>query len=176
MSMVLLYSKLPELAISETRIAKITYNSYNLPNAEFAFFESYCDESNCDCRRVLINVIEKDDEEIKAVISYGWENIEYYKKRIGDSNSAIEATIPFLDPLFKQTEIAENLLELFKDIILTDEKYIARLKNHYEIFKKYIKENRNSNDEIRKKIKISRNALCICGSGIKYKNCCAKKA
>lgn len=29
--------------------------------------------------------------------------------------------------------------------------------------------------EVRNYIKIGRNDLCLCGSGTKYKNCCAKK-
>ena len=177
MGMVLFYSKFPELAVKETITVKIQDNAYNLPNKEYAFFESYCDETNCDCRRVLINVLEKSIEnEIKAVISYGWENVEYYEKRIGHYESAVEATIPFLDPLFKQTEVAESLLLLFKNIILYDKKIINILKKHYEIFKNSMINHQNRKVELDIATKINRNDLCNCGSKKKYKKCCGKNA
>ena len=78
MPMVPFFTKLPEIAAVETR-ELIILNNPKIPGGAYGLWESYCDELDCDCRRVFINVVPVDSpEEILATISYGWETPRHY--------------------------------------------------------------------------------------------------
>jgi hypothetical protein len=42
----------PETTLTETRTAKIPVGNSLLPADEYGLLEAYCDEEDCDCRRV----------------------------------------------------------------------------------------------------------------------------
>ena len=147
-------------------------NFNDLPDGEYAFLESYCNEVDCDCRRVMINVISrKKRNKIFAVINYGRESAGFYRGRTGDK----DMKGPFLDPLNKQTKYAPALLDVFESV-LQDKDYVSRLRKHYKMFKQAIKKNYNSRIKSKGKLKrkIGRNDPCPCGSGKKYKKCCGR--
>jgi len=152
------HSKFPKVAEEETRCA-IILSGHDLPEGKYFFFESYCNDNKCDCRRVFLNV--GYNEEIVATIGYGWESLEFYKKWSGDGVIAKEMKGPILEFGGVHTKYSEMILELFKEIMMNDSVFIERLKRHYEMFK--------STPE-----KVGRNEPCPCGSGIKYKKCCLK--
>ena len=81
----LFYKKFPEVAEKETRRIH-ALNDSNLPVGEYALLESYCDEADCDCRRVFLNVINLNTGELKAVIAYGWESKDFYIEWLGDND------------------------------------------------------------------------------------------
>ena len=124
----------PDLARTEMRSVHIS-GSANLPDGEYGFFESYCDDPTCDCRRVLLNVYRSDSQSKQwAVISYGWEPVGFYRRWVGNSALAQEAKGPTLEPFEPQTDYAPALLELFKTMI-RDEAYVQRIKRHYALVK-----------------------------------------
>lgn len=179
------HEKFLELAESETR-AIILYDDPNIPDGKYYFLESYCDEPDCDCRRVFFSVISETNQ-ILAVIAYGWENKKYYAQWMGENDPKIirELKGPALNLASSQSKLAPAFLEKVK-LILQDKHYLERLKRHYKLFrdlveKKTVKiENqRNELKEISTASKINpdvgRNALCPCGSGKKYKKCCLMK-
>ena len=45
----------------------------HLPNRTFLFVEAYCVGPNCDCRRVLVKVLDAEDHQQVATISYAFE-------------------------------------------------------------------------------------------------------
>ncbi|MBA3441078.1 MAG: hypothetical protein H0T92_14530 [Pyrinomonadaceae bacterium] len=47
-------TKFADLAWQETRTITVCGRD-ELPDGEYAFVESYCDEASCDCRRVMPN-------------------------------------------------------------------------------------------------------------------------
>ena len=49
----LLHERLPDLAERETRTATVLLDNLDgqLPPAEYAFHEMFCNEPRCDCRR-----------------------------------------------------------------------------------------------------------------------------
>jgi hypothetical protein len=150
------HNRFPEIAEKETRCIIIPHGK-KLPAGEYFLAESYCNDSNCDCRRVFINIIH--NRSIVATIGYGWEDLSFYEKWLGEKNLAVDMKGPILELGGQQTEHSSELLRLFKEAILNDEMYIERLKRHYDMFKPY------------KKRKIGRNAPCLCGSGKKYIKC-----
>jgi hypothetical protein len=133
--MISLHQYYPEVASTETRSA-IIRKSLRLPDGNYGFFESYCDDARCDCRRVLINVYRSDSSsKIWAVINYGWESVAFYRKWVRSNELAQKAKGPILDPLYPQSEYAPALLDLFTTFIQDDE-YLQKLKHHYALMKR----------------------------------------
>lgn len=132
--MVPFFSRFPDLAVAETRSVKVRGDD-DLPDGEYGFIEFYCEEPECDCRRVVVSVVSPDPGWTPwATINFGWENLEFYLDRLGDLEVAAEAKGPSLDPLNPQTKYASAVLRLFR-FVLTDKAYVARLKRHYHLFK-----------------------------------------
>ncbi|HPO48868.1 MAG TPA: SEC-C metal-binding domain-containing protein [Spirochaetota bacterium] len=172
----------PEIAERETRSFE-TFESSKLPKDVYSLIELYCDEEECDCRRVFFEVFSKNSGELLAVICYGWEKKSFYEDWYGRKDNKVmkELMGPSLNLGSPQSEYAETILEYVKEFLLIDKKYIERLKRHYRMFKDIIdkkyNENKmifNDNLPIVNANKTGRNDLCPCGSGKKYKKCCGK--
>lgn len=163
---------LPELAERETRTITI-FGQGDLPEDTYGLVESYCNDPDCDCQRVMLNVVSKEHLErgYLASISYGFD-------REG------EMAGPFLDPINPQSELAEALLEHVASILL-DAGYVARLERHYAMVKdavadpSHLAHRKFAEAEVRRARpvpvspprRIGRNDPCWCGSGKKYKQC-----
>lgn len=139
--MIPFHSLLPDLAQREVRCVHVGPASgpspkLALPADEYVYLEFYCDDLGCDCRRVLFQVIAKDQPgKVFASISYGWEKESFYRKRTPwDPDSARGTVRGELDPLNAQSEFAEDFLELFRRSVL-DEPYRLRLRRHYRLFR-----------------------------------------
>ena len=122
----------PELANTETRGIFNFFNS-NFPPGQYYFLESYCNDKKCDCRKVMIMVVNKNRP--IATIGFGWEGINFYEKWIGDKETAKIMKGPSLELGGIHSEFANRFLKFFKEKILTDKPYIERIKTHYKIFK-----------------------------------------
>lgn len=107
----------PQQAAIQTRVL-ITRRHPVLPEDEYALMESYCPEANCNCRRVMLNVLAKRQKAILASISYGFDRDD-------------EFAGPFLDPMNRQSKYAKVLLTVVAEV-LTDPEYVARLRAHYD--------------------------------------------
>ena len=117
----------PDVATREVRTVRLEGDGQPgaIPAGEYAFIESYCTDPACDCERVLISVTER-ERGIVATISYGF-NPSKLPPYLDQQN-------PFLDPLNPQSKYAEEILSLFKEIVL-DEEFEARLQRHYRLVK-----------------------------------------
>lgn len=132
-----------EIAVSETRsIALPTDAGYDLPADDYGFFEMYCSEAGCDCRRVYFHVIAMSNPAVVlAVISWGWEPLAFYRRwghYPGAAEDAKDMKGPALAPLSRQSALAPALLELVKDLLLSSPEYVERIKRHYTLFRKKI--------------------------------------
>jgi len=128
-----------ELAWKETRSLRF-FKDPGLAGDEFGFIEFYCNDENCDCQRVMFDVISKNQQKSVAVIAYGWESQEFYARwyRENDPEIIEQMQGPILNPGSRQSELALALLEKVRDVLLTDPEYIARLKRHYRMFKEKV--------------------------------------
>jgi len=134
MPMTPFFTRFPALAARETRSATVK-GWHDLPNGEYGFLELYCDEEDCDCRRVMLNVVSRAaPQKVLATINYGWEDQAYYDRWMGDKELAEDIKGPVLDILNSQSDYAPALLRLFQTL-LQDPLYVQRLKRHYELFK-----------------------------------------
>jgi hypothetical protein len=138
--MVPFMKRFPKLAASETRSVTVTGRD-DLPDGEYGFIEFYCNEPQCDCRRVVVVVLRPETGwKFWAVINYGWESVQFYKKWAGaPASDRSEWQGPELDPLSEQTPYAPALLNLFK-WVLQSPGYVERLKKHYQLFRAAVDE------------------------------------
>ena len=129
------YELFPEIAVKETRVLTVL-NLPGLPPGEYGLLELYCNETDCDCRRVMFNITEAKSGEIKAVIGFGWESSEFYAKWLGRNEPAAirELQGPALNTMSRQSTLAPVLLQQVA-LILTDEQYVERIKRHYAMYK-----------------------------------------
>jgi hypothetical protein len=128
-----------EIALKETRSITIR-NSSKLPDDDYGFFELYCNDENCDCQRVMFNVVSHKSNKIVAVVAYGWESKAFYVKWFGRNDPEIIQQMqgPILNPGSEQSELAPALLKLVSDTLLRDPDYVERLKRHYWMFKEKV--------------------------------------
>lgn len=110
----------PDMARTECRAATV-FGRDDLPDDEYGLLESYCDDPACDCRRVMLNVASRKQNDILATVSFGF-----------DPKDPMRG--PFLDPLNRQSQHAPALLKLVESI-LQDSQYVARLERHYRLVK-----------------------------------------
>jgi hypothetical protein len=103
------FSKFPDIAAVETR-SVIIYNNKKIPDGIYGLYESFCDEEDCNCRRVFINVIPRDSQYEMATITYGWETPEFYKKwmTFGDNKLIEMMTRPHLEVGQRQSKYAKG--------------------------------------------------------------------
>jgi len=118
----LFHRHFPQLAEDETRYITLEGGpSDRPPGGQYVLVESYCTDPTCDCRRVLLNVLKKDQGQV-ATIGFGFD-------RTGPMPG------PYHDPLNPQAEYAEEVLDLVKSLCLSDAAYVARLERHYNLMK-----------------------------------------
>ena len=129
----------PEIAEKETRVINIISKKVTgLPLGVYAFMEYYCTDLDCDCRNVFIHVMHLESGNLFAIISYGWESIEFYKDWMyGEDNEFVLNNFkgPALAAMQRQSQFANGWLEMFKEIIDTDKDYADRLERHYHLVK-----------------------------------------
>lgn len=134
------HEQFPNVAERETRSLTVTRDT-EVPAGTYLLMELYCTEPDCDCRRVFLNVISAEENESLAVIAYGWEDREYYEDWFGmDMPQVIdELKGPALNTASPQSEYAPVLLKTIEEQVLTDDAYIERLQNHYQMFRDAIR-------------------------------------
>jgi hypothetical protein len=156
--------RFPELGARETRSLTVTGRS-DLPDGDYGFIELYCNEPDCDCRRVTIVVLRPNTGwKFWATISYGWERLDFYQKWASAHGplDPLEWQGPYLDPLAEQTQYSPVLLDLFK-FILQSPGYGQRLQNHYQLFRAAVQEE-GANKNGTERYQVGRRSTCRHGS------------
>jgi len=128
-----------ELGWKETRTAT-TRNYSGLPDDNYGLIEMYCNDDDCDCRRVIFEVVAEKQENPIAYVSFGWEKVDFYTRWLGGNDvvTAKQLQGPILNPGSPQSKYANAALELVKSV-LQDPNFVARIKRHYKIFKQTVK-------------------------------------
>jgi hypothetical protein len=135
------YERFLEVAKRETRTITVTrWANLDLPPRDYTFLELFCDEPDCDCRRVFFHVMSSPGGEPDAVIAYGWESRDFYAKWMGDEDELAlrELKGPALNLCSPQSKRAPALLSLFQSVLLKDVEYMERVKRHYLMFREAI--------------------------------------
>ncbi len=166
------YERFPNIAEKETRSLTI-YGDHELPDDKYIFMEAYCNDQNCDCRRVFFNVLSEKTEQLLAVITYGWDKRQYYIDWMGEDDPRVIDTLVglSLNLASPQSEFAQALLRKIDMVLKNDISYVKRLKEHYKIFRAEI-DKQNKKSPYISKFTVGRNDPCPCGTGKKFKKCC----
>ena len=132
------YQRFRDFALKETRSVTI-FDHSKLPPDDYGLLEAYCNDEDCDCRRVFFNVTSNKHKTIVAVIAFGWESKNFYASwfRGNDPEIIREMQGPILNAGSSQSEIAPALLEMIR-AVLQDPAYLARIKRHYWMFKEKV--------------------------------------
>lgn len=170
----------PDVARDEVRVIHAIDDPV-LPKGTFLLVELYCEEPGCDCRRVLLSVYWAERKQPVATINYAFEPP---KPPFEDEGQV------FLDPLNPQSQYSPRFIELFEEMIATDQDYRQRLIRHYGLWKSVVDDPLHPDHAkiertwadmgpgriapIRRTSPkpVSGNAPCPCGSGRRYKKCC----
>lgn len=129
----------PEDAEMKTRKIMLLQDTFGLPKGKYFLVENYCVDKECDCRKVMMNVVTMDGElTILGTIGFGWEESEYYKKWLGDDLLGEEMAGAYIEAGGIQTCMEKECLDLVKNS-LRDSKYVDLIKERYVIFKNKIK-------------------------------------
>lgn len=143
--MIAFHSLLPDLAQREVRCIHVLQKpgappTSGLPAGEYAFVEFYCENLECDCRRVFIQVIARHQQDrVLASINYGWEDESFYRERMPYNPEAPQEIVQgSLDPINAQSEHSDELLWWFRQQV-QDELYRLRLRRHYELFREELR-------------------------------------
>jgi hypothetical protein len=135
MSMSPFTSRFRELGMKETRVVVFPDDDDPM-QGRYAFAELYCNDEACDCRRVILQVVnEADPGKVLASINYGWENASYYARWMGSKDGSRDMAGASLDPMLPQSIHSQFFLALFNDVISRDPAYVQRLQRHYAMFK-----------------------------------------
>ena len=138
MAFVLFHDRLPEAAERETRtITVLGHSDYGLPSGDYSFLEMFCDEAECDCRRVFFYVVSAPHHRLEAVVAWGWETRDFYAKwmRSEDPVTAAELKGPTLNLGSPQSALAPGILKLTEEVLLRDGAFVERVKQHYVLFR-----------------------------------------
>ncbi|MEZ6134270.1 MAG: hypothetical protein R3C53_05095 [Pirellulaceae bacterium] len=102
-----------------------------VPNGLYVFTEYFCNDLSCDCSRLLVKVFHQEDshsrpEEV-ATISYTWNDCadESWSEIIGETGN------PFLDPFHFQAGFADEIMDLWSEMLSRDRDYQKRIIRHY---------------------------------------------
>lgn len=151
--MIPFHSVLAEIAQREVRWIHLApepgvASSCGLSAGEYAFIEFYCEDLECDCRRVFFQVLARHrQDKVLASINYGWEKESFYRKRLPwDPDAPKQIVRGSLDPMNEQSEHSAELLELFQQHVL-DEPYRLRLRRHYRLFREELARRRAAGGE-----------------------------
>lgn len=156
-------------------------------DATFLLRERYCNERDCDCRRVLLEVHWVERRAHVATLNYSFEPA---KPPFDDEPQL------FLDPLNPQSDVSPALHALVAEMLESDAEVRSRLVRHYEMWKSVVDDPRHpdhpkvrsrSHDDPavrpafpkgepvrREGPKVGPNDPCPCGSGKKHKKCCRR--
>lgn len=142
MSMIPLYVHCREVASREFRTMIVHENASKIPAGRYVFVECYCDDPECDCRRVFIQVyLRPDAKRIVLLLNYGWETPKYYQGyMVWSAKLTRRIAAGCLDPLSPRPPYAATFLRLFREHALNDA-YRTRLNRHYTLFKASLRRN-----------------------------------
>jgi len=135
-----LWELAPELAEKETRKVCLLQDTFSLPKGIYFLMESYCSDKDCDCRKVMINVVFAETSKILGTIGFGWESEKFYTKWMGDEELGRQ-----MAGVYEEVGNIKNILsdyggkclKLVKNS-LNDPYYVNLIKRHYKSFKESI--------------------------------------
>jgi hypothetical protein len=125
-----------DVARAEARICQVPTGKLGVPHGKYLLREYYCNLAACDCRRVVVQWLDFEDDSNGAVatVNYGWERAGYYRKWSRDAERWRKMAGVSLEPETVQGPYARGFLELFNRLV-KDHKLVAVFRRHYRMVK-----------------------------------------
>jgi hypothetical protein len=125
-----------DVARAEARIVDVPHDKLGVPRGKYLLREYYCNLPDCDCRRVVVALIEfgKDSGDTVATINFGWERAGYYRKWSPEPDLWRNMVGASLERDTEQGPHARRFLELFKHLV-KDHLLVAVFRRHYRMVK-----------------------------------------
>ena len=120
-----------EIIGNKHQIRTVTINKNSkLPEGEYSFIDTYCNDFECDCRKTMVHVLL--NEKLVSIINYGWESKSFYDNWMGENTDT--ESIPKMNgasiDITSPNIISENdILELFN--MLINDMWISKFKFNY---------------------------------------------
>jgi hypothetical protein len=134
------YERFPQIAEKETRTIIVCGSELQVPPGSYSVYEYYCIDEDCDCRQVYLHIRNDGTQEIEAVISFGWENVAFYKEWF--TGASLQEVRDFKGPalgvLMPRGKFARQWLDYAKHWLKSDKAYVKRLERHYRMVKSTI--------------------------------------
>jgi hypothetical protein len=130
----------PDLAAQRMVTVHVERRRKRLPVELYWLIEYYCDEPDCDCRRMLLSAVAIGyGDRIFASIHFGWENPGFYRQwdASPDLRNARLLTQGVLDPAALNCDWADVILREVRKQVFSDPKAVRRFIKHYEMAKRY---------------------------------------
>ena len=130
------FDHFPEKADTELRIC-VMFGRDSIPDSGYIFFEFFCTNLDCDCDRVLIKVIQIDPHSTQkrevATFGYTWKTVPDELSKAIELSEEIDGKLPnpYLDPLHQQSAFAQDLMDVWEQMLQNDEAYAQRIIRHY---------------------------------------------
>lgn len=112
----------PDLAREETKVVELAFGSGRSPTP-VAFVERFCDESDCDCRRVTLQLVDLDSREELASVGMDFEETE----------AGVDRPVYF--ERTSRGDIEAHLLRAVVEGYVVHTDYPERLRRHYRMFR-----------------------------------------
>ncbi len=167
---------------SEVRTVNVIQHA-QLPDGDYTFFDMYCTDADCDCRKTMLHV--RHNNRHVSTINFGWETAAFYQTWYGsplDAQTLAEMKGPSIDLTSPDVVSPDGMLDFFTTI--ADEYYKNHVRNQYVRFRKAILTSGGSRRAAEVMDSVNRapsrvpnrnrNLPCPCGSGRKFKVCCGR--
>lgn len=118
-----LSSLCPDLARDETKVLELGFGS-NEPTTHVGFVERFCDEKDCDCRRVTLQLVDLDDRRELAAVGF---DFDVDIPAPGDHAVYFERT--------SRNTLEAHLLRAVVEGLIRHTDYPSKLERHYQTFR-----------------------------------------
>lgn len=149
MSYIPMFEVLPEYNQPEFRsFTVLPVNNLGVPTGNYDIVEMFCNDEDCDCRRVILCIVDEKTEEAMAYIAYGWGSKDYYAswatfgttKKYSECGKHIKQSVEVmygihLNGMSSQSKYAPQFLSYIKEMLSEDKEYTNRIKKHYKLFR-----------------------------------------
>lgn len=112
-------------------------NAAPLPDGKYSFNDSYCTDTECDCRKVIIQIFHYNRHVSTA--NYGWEDEEFYVKWMGIDDEFVREMSGWSIDITSPDCIPSDATLLFLEA-LSNNTWLNHIKATYTQVRKAVKE------------------------------------
>jgi hypothetical protein len=124
----------PDVASAERYCFDVERAELGVPLGTHCLREFYCVDPGCDCRCVLLHVLqlEATDQPLGAIVHFGWERAKFYRKWTQGDGPWREMSGAHLDSTAPRGPYAGQFLKVLRHLV-QDPGLVKALRRHYAL-------------------------------------------